>query len=239
MRFIGSVHRGEDVSSNVAHEVGLHASIEHDLEGLMTGKSHGALKVSTPLLVSQVPLRQMGWDKSILALSRQELDAGIQQQLESGDCADPEYWDAVRRRLKVHLARSRLREIHGSLQEKHREQMEGNVAEKMGWNTEQLQPPGNGDVDAWSDEEEAKEQTPQAPMPPQQQQSLADAAAKALQRLTYDSGAMSPPPLSEAECTKDDIVDDESDTQLLLQLRAQVSGTGQMYPYFTGTPLML
>jgi hypothetical protein len=63
----------------------------------------------------------------------QELDEEIKQQLEEGDCADPEYWEAVRRRLKVYLAKARLREIHFSLQERHRAAQEANLQERMKW----------------------------------------------------------------------------------------------------------
>lgn len=41
-----------------------------------------------------------------------ELEAGIQEQLDSGTAADPEYWQAVLKRLALHKAKARLREIH-------------------------------------------------------------------------------------------------------------------------------
>lgn len=41
-----------------------------------------------------------------------ELEGGIQAQLDSGTAADPEYWQAVLKRLALHKAKARLREIH-------------------------------------------------------------------------------------------------------------------------------
>jgi hypothetical protein len=41
-----------------------------------------------------------------------ELEGGIQEQLDSGAAADPEYWQAVLRRLALAKAKSRLRELH-------------------------------------------------------------------------------------------------------------------------------
>jgi len=41
-----------------------------------------------------------------------ELESGIQEQLDSGTAADPEYWQAVLKRLVLHKAKARLREIH-------------------------------------------------------------------------------------------------------------------------------
>lgn len=95
--------RGESVVPAMAQETGLHASIDADLQEMMRDKSHGQLL---------------------------ELDEEIKQQLEEGDCADPEYWEAVRRRLKVYLAKARLREIHFSLQERHRAAKEANLQDR-------------------------------------------------------------------------------------------------------------
>ena len=41
-----------------------------------------------------------------------ELESGIQEQLDSGAAADPEYWQAVLKRLHLHKAKARLRELH-------------------------------------------------------------------------------------------------------------------------------
>ena len=40
------------------------------------------------------------------------LEEGIQEQLDSGAAADPEYWQAVLKRLLLAKAKARLREIH-------------------------------------------------------------------------------------------------------------------------------
>ena len=48
-----------------------------------------------------------------------ELEGGIQEQLDSGAAADPEYWSAVLARLAVHKARAQLREMHAEFLHRH------------------------------------------------------------------------------------------------------------------------
>jgi len=184
--------RGEPVPEEVAQEAGLHASIEKDLEGLMADKSHGELL---------------------------ELDEGITAQLESGECADPEYWDAVRRRLKVHLARARLRDIHHTLQEKHRQRREAGIPKMMGWDGaggEEGETAGNeeGAREEGAEEEDRRRMPP--PPPPGEEQRLS------YERLTFDPATMSPPTFTEEECAGLEVLNEDGDEQLLLQLRAQV-----------------
>ena len=69
------------------------------------------------------------------------LEAGITAQLDSGDAGDPEYWAAVLRRLALHKAKARLRELHAGLLERHLQRVvltgDGvDVAEAMGWEAE-------------------------------------------------------------------------------------------------------
>lgn len=148
----------------------------------------------------------------------QELDEDIQQQLQDGECADPEYWEAVRRRLQVYLAKARLRDIHYGLQQAHRAALEGNIPAAMGW-----------DLKAGGEEGDAKaEGAPREEGPPREEErpSIADIAAMAeerlaAQRLQYDPATMSPKRVSTENLGKIEIVDEEDDLQLLHQLRAQ------------------
>mmetsp|Transcript_16090 Transcript_16090/g.41105 ORF Transcript_16090/g.41105 Transcript_16090/m.41105 type:complete len:678 (+) Transcript_16090:112-2145(+) len=184
--------RGETITPAVAQESGLHVSIDADLGEMMRDKSHGQLL---------------------------ELDEDIQQQLQDGECADPEYWEAVRRRLQVYLAKARLRDIHYGLQQAHRAALEGNIPAAMGW-----------DLKAGGEEGDAKaEGAPRAEGPPREEErpSIADIAAMAeerlaAQRLQYDPATMSPKRVSTENLGKIEIVDEEDDLQLLHQLRAQV-----------------
>jgi len=69
------------------------------------------------------------------------LEAGIMDQLDAGAAADPEYWAAVLRRLGLHKAKARLRELHARLLERHlgRVVLAGDgvdVGAAMGWDAE-------------------------------------------------------------------------------------------------------
>ena len=69
------------------------------------------------------------------------LEAGITERLDAGEAGDPEYWAAVLRRLTLHKARARLRELHARLLERHLQRVvlagDGvDVAEAMGWEAE-------------------------------------------------------------------------------------------------------
>jgi len=147
----------------------------------------------------------------------QEMAGGIKVQLESGECADPEYWEAVRRRLNVHLAMARLRDIHRSLQERYLASREGDVPQQMGWEDDAEADDGGVAADP-----NAEAMPPPAARDPEQQQQQLAATPLVRQRLTYDPESMSPPRLSEADCRSEDVVDEEDDMQLMLQLRAQV-----------------
>jgi hypothetical protein len=74
-----------------ASEPGLHASLDADVHAMLSGKSYGELA---------------------------ELEAQIGETLADGTAPEPEYWDAVLRRLKVWLARARVTEIHTALRER-------------------------------------------------------------------------------------------------------------------------
>ena len=76
------------------------------------------------------------------------LEAGITERLDAGEAGDPEYWAAVLRRLTLHKAKARLRELHARLLERHLQRVvlagDGvDVAEAMGWEAERqaCQPP--------------------------------------------------------------------------------------------------
>jgi len=73
-------------------EAGWHESLDGDVAVMLAGKRHEELE---------------------------ELEAGIKDQLESGEAADPEYWTAVLRRLEIYKARAVLREFHAQLMQRH------------------------------------------------------------------------------------------------------------------------
>ena len=64
----------------------------------------------------QTKVRVEGFDAKCGAGKRYkelvDLEEGIQDTLDSGTAADPEYWAAVQKRVTVHKAKARLREIH-------------------------------------------------------------------------------------------------------------------------------
>lgn len=76
----------------VVREAGWHESLDADVTAMLAGKS---------------------------LLELEGLESGIIEQLESGEAADPEYWEAVLRRLSVAKARALLREFHADLMEQH------------------------------------------------------------------------------------------------------------------------
>ncbi|KAK9837652.1 hypothetical protein WJX74_002230 [Apatococcus lobatus] len=101
--------RGErPASALMAGEVGVHASLETDIHAMLAGKRHVEL---------------------------QELEASIESQLRTGNAGDPEYWGAVLKRLHVHKAKARLREIHATkLRQRVEQLMAGeDVPKAMGW----------------------------------------------------------------------------------------------------------
>ena len=69
----------------------------------------------------------------------EEMEEGIQAQLDGGDAADPEFLAAVLKRLTLAKAKARLREIHEDLLRKHLDRIVAapdtaeDVAAAMGW----------------------------------------------------------------------------------------------------------
>lgn len=62
------------------------------------------------------------------------MEADIQKQLAAGE-GDPEYWEAVLPRLRIHAAKARLREIKAQMLEERLAAQEEklDVAAAMGW----------------------------------------------------------------------------------------------------------
>ena len=63
--------------------------------------------------------------------------------MQSGEAADPEFSTAILKRLHIHKAKAKLREIHSDLLQQHldRTQLIGddvNVAKEMGWGDEEV-----------------------------------------------------------------------------------------------------
>lgn len=81
-------------------EAGWHESLDADVALMFSGKTAGQLE---------------------------DLEAGIRQQLDLGEVADPEYWEAVLRRLDIAKARALLREFHADLMERHLSKLRAGV----------------------------------------------------------------------------------------------------------------
>lgn len=77
-------------------EAGWHESLDADVAVMLAGKRHSELVA---------------------------LEAGINEQLDSGEAADPEYWAAVLRRLQIYKARAVLREMHAEVMQRHLDQL--------------------------------------------------------------------------------------------------------------------
>lgn len=70
-----------------------------------------------------------------------QLQSSIEEQLQSGEAADPEYWAAVLERLHPQKAKAKLREVHRDLLQRHLDRTQHvqeptNVPEEMGWDDE-------------------------------------------------------------------------------------------------------
>ena len=85
--------RGEPIPRQyLVREAGWHSSLDAEVEVMLAGKRHGELE---------------------------KLGGEIQEQLDSGEAADPEYWAAVLRRLQVYKAKALVREMHGDMMHAH------------------------------------------------------------------------------------------------------------------------
>ena len=73
-----------------------------------------------------------------------DLEAGIEKELESGTAADPEFMSAVLKRLTLHKAKARLKEIHHGLLAKHAERIIAtqdpsmDIRKAMGWHVDEV-----------------------------------------------------------------------------------------------------
>lgn len=122
--------RGEPVPAKYAvREAGWHESIDTEVQVMLAGKTHRELL---------------------------ELEGGIQAQLDSGTAADPEYWQAVLKRLALHKAKARLREIHADMMQQHLAKMmaDVDVPGAMGWGAEDQA--GEEDEEQIEEEEEGR-----------------------------------------------------------------------------------
>lgn len=77
-------------------EPGWHESLDADIAVMLAGKSHAELA---------------------------SLEKDIEEQLDSGEAADPDYWAAVLRRLTIYKSRAILREFHATLMQRHLDKM--------------------------------------------------------------------------------------------------------------------
>jgi hypothetical protein len=74
----------------------------------------------------------------------EEIEEGIQGQLDAGNAADPEFLGSVLRRLALYKAKAWLREFHERLLQRHVQRIVAaedgavDVAEAMGWNRDEV-----------------------------------------------------------------------------------------------------
>lgn len=72
------------------------------------------------------------------------MEEGIQRELDNGTAADPEFMSAVLKRLVLHKAKARLKEIHQGLMAKHAERIIAtqdpsmDVRKAMGWQIDEV-----------------------------------------------------------------------------------------------------
>ncbi len=72
------------------------------------------------------------------------MEDGIQRELDNGTAADPEFMSAVLKRLTLHKAKARLKEIHQGLMAKHAERIIAtqdpsmDVRKAMGWQVDEV-----------------------------------------------------------------------------------------------------
>lgn len=92
-------------------DTGWHASVDADVSSMLAGKTRQELV---------------------------ELEASINEQLQSGAVPDPEYWTAVLSRLSIWQARARLRELHADILARQLAAAEAgvDVRAEMGWDRE-------------------------------------------------------------------------------------------------------
>ncbi len=74
----------------------------------------------------------------------QHTQTSIEEQLQSGEAADPEFSAAILKRLRIHKAKAKLREIHSDLLQQHLDRTQHvpedlDVAQEMGWEEEGAQ----------------------------------------------------------------------------------------------------
>jgi len=81
---------------------GLAPGIEDDVQEMLQGKNYAEL---------------------------QELEAEVAGMLGGGEADDPEYWGAVLSRLRVHVAKARVREIHADILDRHLAQQGATAAD--------------------------------------------------------------------------------------------------------------
>ena len=83
----------------------------------------------------------------------QQTQNSLEAQLQSGEAADPEFSAAILKRLRLHKAKAKLREIHSDLLQRHMDRTHHikesvDVAQEMGWDDQEgkqvkAQPPGS------------------------------------------------------------------------------------------------
>ncbi|MEW5304765.1 MAG: hypothetical protein WDW36_007354 [Sanguina aurantia] len=167
-------------------ERGLHASVEGQVEGMLAGQSHAQLS---------------------------SMEADVEASLASGE-GDPEYWDCVLRRLRLHKGKSKVRETQATIMESHlgailAAGVDASVRDAMGWDEED-----RGVVTA-ADAAQL--------LPPPPAQSATDAAAAAGKKMLYPTAAAASAADGNDEEIQLDYDDDDEDDQVAPTAEAAAS----------------
>ncbi|CAK0785772.1 hypothetical protein CVIRNUC_008983 [Coccomyxa viridis] len=184
-------------------DTGVQAAVDIDVQIFLTGKSHKELV---------------------------ELEAGIEKELESGTAADPEFMSAVLKRLTLHKAKARLKEIHQGLLAKHAERIIAtqdpsmDIRKAMGWHVDEAEPVAAADAAAEPEEDvqmEELEHEIEAAAAPEEPEEAEDELAGEMEE-EENTGQWSPKPLEAEHAAGQEVVTEEEDLRLLDLQRAQV-----------------
>ncbi|KAL3159310.1 hypothetical protein ABBQ32_011264 [Trebouxia sp. C0010 RCD-2024] len=206
--------RGEAIPAKyTVKEAGLHEAVDSDVQMMLAGKTHAQL---------------------------QHTQASIEQQLQSGEAADPEFSAAILKRLRIHKAKAKLREIHSDLLQQHLDRTQHviedvDVAQEMGWEQEGAQeaagkadPASSSPLGGPSHAEEGPATaadgngTAAPPLNSLQQQWAPEPEEEDEEEEEENVGQWSPVPLDAQHIGNQDVVHEDEDQRLIDLLRKQV-----------------
>ncbi|DBA94110.1 hypothetical protein WJX77_004695 [Trebouxia sp. C0004] len=206
--------RGEPVPAKYTiKEAGLHESVDSDVQMMLAGKTYAQL---------------------------QQTQDSIEEQLQSGEAADPEFSAAILKRLRIHKAKAKLREIHRDLMQQNldRTQLvpdEGeDVPREMGWDDDKQEAAADADTPSSPPAGVAHDEegpatagagvTNGAPLLNALQQQWAPEPREEEEEEEEEEnvGQWSPAPLDAQHIGNQDVVHEDDDQRLLDLLRKQV-----------------